>query len=172
LARPRTRAGRLPAAGHSRAPADEWLPSVIRTHSLVKRFGSITAVDGIDLDVRSGDIYGFLGANGSGKTTTLRIVLGLVLATSGEVELLGQPMPRHGRDVLPRVGSLVEGPAAYGHMSGRANLALLDASGRDTGRSTRQRRLDAALERVGLAGIDRRPVKAYSLGMRQRLGLA
>jgi len=145
---------------------------VIRTHALVKRFGSITAVDGIDLDVRPGDIYGFLGANGSGKTTTLRIVLGLVLATSGEIELLGRPMPRRGRDVLPRVGSLVEGPAAYGHLSGRANLALLDSSGRDTVRATRQRRIDAALERVGLAGIDRRPVKAYSLGMRQRLGLA
>lgn len=145
---------------------------MIRTHALIKRFGSITAVDGIDLDVRAGDIYGFLGANGSGKTTTLRIVLGLVLATSGEVELLGKAMPRRGRDVLPRVGSLVEGPAAYGHLSGRANLALLDASGRDTGRATRRRRIDAALERVGLAGIDRRPVKAYSLGMRQRLGLA
>ncbi len=145
---------------------------MIRTNELIKRFGSITAVDGIDLDVRAGDIYGFLGANGSGKTTTLRIVLGLVLATSGEVELLGKAMPRRGRDVLPRVGSLVEGPAAYGHLSGRANLALLDASGRDAGRATRRRRIDAALERVGLAGIDRRPVKAYSLGMRQRLGLA
>ena len=145
---------------------------MIRTHALTKRFGSITAVDGVDLDVRGGDIYGFLGANGSGKTTTVRIVLGLVLATSGTVELLGESMPRRGRDLLPRVGALVEGPAAYGHLAGRPNLALLDASGRGSGRGTRRRRIETALERVGLAGIDRRPVKAYSLGMRQRLGLA
>ena len=126
---------------------------MIRTHALIKRFGSITAVDGIDLDVRPGDIYGFLGANGSGKTTTLRIVLGLVLATSGEVELLGETMPRRGRDVLPRVGSLVEGPAAYGHLSGRANLALLDASGRDTaGRPAAPHRRRAG---AGRAGRDR-----------------
>jgi ABC-type multidrug transport system ATPase subunit len=145
---------------------------MIRTRRLRKRFGSIVAVDDVDLEVQPGDIYGFLGANGSGKTTTVRMILGLVLATSGEVELLGQAMPGRGRDVLPRVGALVEGPAAYGHLSGRANLALLDASGRGADRGTRRRRIDLALERVGLAGIDKRPVKAYSLGMRQRLGLA
>jgi ABC-type multidrug transport system ATPase subunit len=145
---------------------------MIRTHALTKRFGRITAVDAVDLEVGAGDIYGFLGANGSGKTTTVRIVLGLVLATSGETELLGAAMPKHGRDVLPRVGALVEAPAAYGHLSGRANLALLDASGRSADRPSRHRRIDTALERVGLAGIDKRPVKAYSLGMRQRLGLA
>ena len=81
---------------------------VIRTRGLVKQYGRVRAVDGIDLDVRAGDVYGFLGANGSGKTTTVRMLLGLVLPTAGEVHLLGERMPRAGRRVLPRVGSLVE----------------------------------------------------------------
>ena len=148
------------------------MSAVIATRGLVKRFGKLRAVDGIDLDVREGDIYGFLGANGSGKTTTVRMLLGLVLPTSGEVELLGARMPRAGRRVLPRVGALVEGPAHYGHLSGRENLALMDASGPGGAWRTRRRRIDAVLEQVGLAGVGRRPVKAYSLGMRQRLGLA
>jgi len=146
--------------------------TVISTRGLVKRYGRLRAVDGIDLEVRTGDIYGFLGANGSGKTTTVRMLLGLVLPTSGEIELLGERMPRAGRRVLPRVGALVEGPAHYGHLSGRENLSLLDASGRGGSWRTRRQRVDAALEQVGLAGVGRRPVKAYSLGMRQRLGLA
>jgi ABC-2 type transport system ATP-binding protein len=145
---------------------------VIRTRALVKRFGRLRAVDGIELDVRAGDVYGFLGANGSGKTTTVRMLLGLVLPTSGEVELLGERMPRAARRVLPHVGALIEGPAHHGHLSGRANLALLDAAGPGGSRRTRRRRIDEVLEQVGLGGIDRRPVRAYSLGMRQRLGLA
>ena len=146
--------------------------TVIGTAGLVKRYGSLRAVDGIDLDVRAGDVYGFLGANGSGKTTTVRMLLGLVLATAGTIELLGEPMPRAGRRVLPRVGALIEGPASYGHLSGRANLELLDAAGPGGARRTRRKRVGAALEQVGLAGVGRRPVKAYSLGMRQRLGIA
>jgi ABC-2 type transport system ATP-binding protein len=145
---------------------------VITTRGLVKRFGRVRAVDGIDLDVRTGDIYGFLGANGSGKTTTVRMLLGLVLPTRGEIELLGGRMPRAGRRVLPRVGALIEGPAHYGHLSGRENLALLDAAGPGGSWRTRRARIDEVLEQVGLAGVGRRPVKAYSLGMRQRLGLA
>ena len=148
------------------------MTAVITTRGLVKRFGRLRAVDGIDLDVRTGDIYGFLGANGSGKTTTVRMLLGLVLATSGEIELLGGRMPRAGRRVLPRVGALIEGPAHYGHLSGRENLALLDAAGPGRSWRTRRARIDEVLEQVGLAGVGRRPVKAYSLGMRQRLGLA
>jgi ABC-type multidrug transport system ATPase subunit len=145
--------------------------SVIRTEALTKRFGAITAVDGIDLDVRDGDVYGFLGANGSGKTTTVRMLLGLVLATSGGAEVLGRRMPRHASEVLPQVGALVESPAAYPRLSGRANLRVHDAlaGGRRSGRAGR---VDDVLEQVGLGGVDRRPVAAYSLGMRQRLGLA
>jgi ABC-2 type transport system ATP-binding protein len=99
------------------------------------------------------------------------MLLGLVHPTSGRVELLGRPMPRDAGHVLPRVGALVEGPAAWPHLSGRANLRLLDAAGRG-GRRDRNDRVDEALVRVGLGGIDRRPVRAYSLGMRQRLGIA
>ena len=148
------------------------MSQVIATRGLVKRFGRLRAVDGIDLEVHEGDVYGFLGANGSGKTTTVRMLLGLVLPTEGEVHLLGARMPRAGRRVLPRVGALIEGPAHYGHLSGRENLSLLDAAGPGGGRRTRRRRIDEVLEQVGLAGVGRRPVKAYSLGMRQRLGLA
>jgi ABC-type multidrug transport system ATPase subunit len=215
---------------------------VIRTEGLTKRFGRLTAVDGLDLDVREGDLFGFLGPNGSGKTTTVRMLLGLVFATSGRIEVLGRPMPKAAHEVLPQVGSLVEGPAFYPHLSGRANLALFDAAGPDRRRSwpsrfwpglqpsgaeppgsgppnspdvppaarptdnrdalrppgpaagppvgertptadggrgvvhsprtRRRQRIDEALARVGLDGVGRRPVRAWSTGMRQRLGLA
>jgi ABC-type multidrug transport system ATPase subunit len=145
---------------------------MIRTQGLTKRFGRVLAVDGVDLEVEEGDVYGFLGPNGSGKTTTVRMLLGLVLATSGTIEVLGREMPARSAEVLPQVGALVEGPAAYAGLSGRANLALLDAMGAGGVRASRSGRIDDALERVGLGGIDRRPVRAYSLGMRQRLGLA
>jgi ABC-type multidrug transport system ATPase subunit len=145
---------------------------MIRTQALTKRFGSIVAVDHVDLDVRPGDRYGLLGPNGSGKTTVVRLLLGLIFATSGTSEVLGQVMPRHAGRVLPDVGALVEAPAAYPHLSGRTNLALLDASGPGGPRRTRRARIDEVLNRVGLGGIDKRPIRAYSLGMRQRLGLA
>jgi len=145
---------------------------MITTRGLTKRFGSITAVDDLSLEVHEGDVYGFLGANGSGKTTTVRMLLGLVLATSGSAEVLGHAMPADWRTVLPQVGAMVEGPASYGQLSGRANLALFDASGPGGARGTRAGRVDDVLEQVGLGQVDRRPVQAYSLGMKQRLGLA
>ena len=146
---------------------------MIRTRGLTKTYGSTRAVDGIDLEVREGDVYGFLGANGSGKTTTVRMLLGLVLATAGEVELFGEPMPRAAMSVLPRVGALVEGPGAYPHLSGRANLSIFDsAAGPRVARGRRRARIHDVLEQVGLDPADARPTKAYSLGMRQRLGLA
>jgi len=142
---------------------------IIETTNLTKRFGRVTAVDRVSLQIPRGVRFGLLGPNGSGKTTLVRMLVGLVHATSGSIEVLGEPMPARAAAVLPRVGALVEGPAAWGNLSGRANLRLLDAAGR--GRAGR-RRIDAALEQVGLGGIDRRPVRAYSLGMRQRLGIA
>jgi len=145
---------------------------VIVTRALSKRFGQIVVVDSADVEVAEGDRYGLLGPNGSGKTTLVRMLLGLVYATSGDIEVMGLPMPQGAARVLPRIGALVEEPAAYPHLSGRANLALFDAAGPGSGRRTRRRRIGEALERVGLADIDRRPVRAYSLGMRQRLGLA
>ena len=145
---------------------------MIRTEGLTKRFGGLVAVDGLDLEVHEGDLFGFLGPNGSGKTTTVRMLLGLVLATSGRIEVMGRPMPRAAREVLPQVGSLVEGPGFYPHLSGRANLALFDAAGPGGSPRDRRRRIDDALARVGLEEVGRRPVRAYSSGMRQRLGLA
>ncbi len=146
-------------------------PAIV-TEGLTKRFGRVLAVDDVSLEVAEGDRYGFLGPNGSGKTTTVRMLLGLVYPTAGSVQLLGRRMPGPARGALPDVGALIEGPAAYGHLSARANLALLDAAGPGGSRRTRRRRIAAALEQVGLDGIGRRPVKAYSLGMRARLGLA
>jgi ABC-type multidrug transport system ATPase subunit len=148
---------------------------VIVTRGLTKRFGGVLAVDQIDLDVAEGERYGFLGPNGSGKTTTVRMLLGLMFATSGEIELLGAEVPRRVGRVLPEVGALVEGPAAYPHLSARTNLDLLDAAGprgRRLSRSARRTRIDEVLDQVGLGGVGRKPVRAYSLGMRQRLGLA
>ncbi len=152
----------------ARAAADV---TVIETEGLTKRFRSVVAVDGVSLSVPTGARFGLLGPNGSGKTTLVRMLLGLVHPTAGRVALLGRPMPRDAAHVLPRVGALVEGPAAWPHLSGRANLRLLDAAGR-SGRRDRADRVEEALVRVGLGGIDGRPVRAYSLGMRQRLGIA
>ncbi|MCE7010139.1 ABC transporter ATP-binding protein [Kibdelosporangium philippinense] len=142
---------------------------MITTKALTKRFGSIVAVNSVDLDVQDGDRYGFLGPNGSGKTTLVRMLLGLVYPTSGEISVLGSKTPAH---VLPQIGSMIEGPAAYPHLSGRRNLTLLDRAGSGGARRTRKARIEEVLEQVGLASVDARPVKTYSLGMRQRLGLA
>jgi ABC-2 type transport system ATP-binding protein len=145
---------------------------LITTQDLTKRYGRVEAVRDVSLDVREGDRYGLLGPNGSGKSTLVRMLLGLVYATSGSISVLGEPVPRHVGRVLPEIGAVIEEPAAYPHLSGRANLRLLDAAGPAASRRTRRQRVDEALEQVGLAGIDKRPVRAYSLGMRQRLGLA
>jgi ABC-type multidrug transport system ATPase subunit len=145
---------------------------MITTTDLTRRYGRTVAVNGVNLDVREGDRYGLLGPNGSGKTTLVRMLLALVYATSGKIEVMGRPIPRRAKEVLPLIGAMVESPAAYPHLSGRTNLSLLDAAGPGGRRRDRRGRIDEALERVGLGGIDRRPVKAYSLGMRQRLGLA
>ncbi|WP_028047194.1 ABC transporter ATP-binding protein [Cellulomonas sp. URHE0023] len=145
----------------------------IRTERLTKQFRSgQVAVDGIDLHVPRGAVYGFLGPNGSGKTTTIRMLLGLVRPTSGHAELLGGRMPEAGLDVLPRVGALVEGPAFHPYLTGRANLARLDASDATANPRTSRRRSDEALERVGLSAAASKPYRQYSLGMKQRLGLA
>jgi ABC-2 type transport system ATP-binding protein len=130
------------------------------------------AVDGIDLAVPAGSVYGFLGPNGSGKTTTIRMLLGLIEPTAGSHELLGQHMPEAMTTALPLVGSLVEGPGFYPHLSGRANLARLDAADRTAASSTARTRIEAALDRVGLLAAADKKFRAYSLGMKQRLAIA
>jgi ABC-type multidrug transport system ATPase subunit len=144
----------------------------IKTSSLTKQFGSQKAVSSIDLSVPKGSVFGFLGPNGSGKTTTIRMILGLAAASKGEIELLGHPIPKELEHALPKVGALVEGPAFYPYMSGRNNLIRIDSADRNSTASTRKQRVDAALERVGLTNAAKKKVHAYSLGMKQRLGLA
>ncbi|HET7431847.1 MAG TPA: ATP-binding cassette domain-containing protein [Nocardioides sp.] len=144
----------------------------VRTRGLTKHFGSQTVVDRIDLEVPVGSVYGFLGPNGSGKTTTIRMLLALVAPTAGEVELFGRPMPTASAQVLPAVGALVEGPAFHPYLSGRLNLLRLDAADRTADPATATRRVDAALDRVGLLAAAGKRFRAYSLGMRQRLAIA
>jgi ABC-2 type transport system ATP-binding protein len=146
--------------------------AAVATSGLTKRFGHQVAVDSVDLTVPPGSVYGFLGPNGSGKTTTIRMLLGLVTPSAGEVEVLGRPMPSAVGSVLPRVGALVEGPAFHPYLSGRDNLARLDAADRTTDASTARARVDRALDRVGLLNASRKRYRAYSLGMRQRLAIA
>jgi ABC-2 type transport system ATP-binding protein len=122
--------------------------------------------------VRQGDLFGFLGPNGAGKTTTIRMLLGLIFPTRGSIELLGHDTAHHLHEALNGVGTLVEGPAFYPFLSGERNLAIFDGAGEDTVKATRRARIRAVMERVGLGDVNDRPVKAYSLGMRQRLGLA
>jgi ABC-type multidrug transport system ATPase subunit len=147
-------------------------PLAIATRGLTKRFGSVAAVDDVDLRVPAGAVFGFLGPNGSGKTTTIRMLMGLINPTSGTCELLGQPIPAGADIALPKVGSLIEGPAFYPWLSGRENLIRLDRAGPDGRRTTRPQRVDDALARVGLSAAAAKKYRAYSLGMRQRLGLA
>lgn len=154
------------------APVDD-LDTVIATRALTKRYrGGQLAVDGLDLTVPAGSVFGFLGPNGSGKTTTIRMLMGLIQPTSGTARVLGQPMPRSSRAVLPHVGALIEGPALYGFLSGRDNLIRYDAADPTADPRTRRTRVAAALDRVGLAAASGKKAKAYSLGMKQRLGLA
>jgi len=144
----------------------------IATRGLTKRYGRQVAVDALDLEVPAGSVFGFLGPNGSGKTTTIRLLLGLAYPDTGEMEVLGQSMPDHRLQVLPRVGALVEGPSHYPFLTGAENLARFDAAAAVTSRAGRAGRVALALERVGLTAAAGKKVRAYSLGMKQRLGLA
>jgi ABC-2 type transport system ATP-binding protein len=140
----------------------------LKTNALSKAYGKRLAVDRLDLEVDRGELFGFLGPNGAGKTTTIRMSLGLIAPTSGSVEILGLDVRKHRREILPRVGALVESPALYGYLSGRDNLrAVGDLLGGAT-----EKRIDEVLEIVQLKGRDRDKVRTYSMGMKQRLGLA
>ncbi|HWB67440.1 MAG TPA: ATP-binding cassette domain-containing protein [Mycobacteriales bacterium] len=146
---------------------------VVATRGLTKRFRSgQVAVDHIDLAVPRGAVFGFLGPNGSGKTTTIRMLLGLIRPTAGEVTLLGDPMPAHAPRALPKVGALVEGPAFHPYLSGRSNLVRLDRMDGTADPKTHDERIAAALTRVGLTAAASKKFRQYSLGMKQRLGMA
>ena len=170
LADPTRRATLGAPAPSGRGDADDSL--AVRTDGLTKRFGHQVAVDSLDLRVPRGAVYGFLGPNGSGKTTTIRMLLGLVEPTAGSRSLLGLPIPQGATEALHRVGSLVEGPAFHPYLSGRANLVRLDAADLLADPRTSAERIDRALDRVGLRAAAGKRYRAYSLGMRQRLAIA
>ncbi len=152
---------------------DREVSPAVETAGLTKRFrGGQLAVDDLAMVVPQGSVYGFLGPNGSGKTTTIRMLLGLAYPTRGTHTMLGVPMPAGANQVLPRVGSLVEGPAFYPQLSGWDNLARLDAADRTVDPRTARARISAALERVGLLAAKKKHYRAYSLGMKQRLAIA
>jgi ABC-2 type transport system ATP-binding protein len=147
--------------------------TAISTSGLTKLFrGGQLAVDHIDLDVAAGSVYGFLGPNGSGKTTTIRMLLGLAYPTKGQAALLDVPIPEGATRVLPKVGALVEGPAFYPFLSGRDNLARFDAADRIADPRTARDRIGTALNRVGLVAAAGKRYRNYSLGMKQRLAIA
>jgi ABC-2 type transport system ATP-binding protein len=140
----------------------------LATQGLAKRYGSRVALDGLDLRVPEGVVYGFLGPNGAGKTTTMRILTGLVRPDAGHVEVLGRPFGRGDRRRLFEVGALIESPAFYPFLSGRENLRALAA----TGARVPVARIDELLELVNLRDRAGDRVSGYSLGMKQRLGIA
>jgi ABC-2 type transport system ATP-binding protein len=131
-----------------------------------RRGQRVAAIDGLDLAIPAGGVYGFLGPNGSGKTTTIRCLLGLVTSTSGTMRLFGEPIPSALPHAMRRVGAIVEGPALFPTMTGRENLKLLGALDR-----INSTRVDLVLETVGLRDAAEELVKRYSLGMRQRLAI-
>ena len=140
----------------------------LATRGLRKSYGSRLALDGLDLSVPSGVVYGFLGPNGAGKTTTMRLLTGLLHPDAGSIELLGQPFTRSDRKRLFKVGALVESPSFYPYLSGRANLRALAAAGAPVAKG----RIEELLELVGLRERANDKVSGYSLGMKQRLGIA
>lgn len=141
---------------------------VVEARGLVKRYGPITAVAGIDLSVARGTVFGLLGPNGSGKSTTVRMLLGLARPDAGTVSLFGEPLAGNGAELLRRVGAVVESPAFVPYLSGRDNLRLLERYTPGAGEAG----IERALTRVHLREAAHRRFKNYSLGMKQRLGIA
>jgi len=157
--------GALPSAGGALPNAGEAPPIEVR--GLVKRYGELTAVAGVDLTVNTGDVYGYLGPNGAGKTTSLRMMLGLIRPTEGSVRLFGRD-PMEGVRALDGVAGFVEAPTFYPYLSARRNLEMLAAF---DGHGACER-IDQALDTVELSSRARDRVGGYSHGMRQRLGIA
>ena len=156
----RTRAGSL-----GEGKGGGW---AVETHGLTKRFATTVAVDDVELLVPRGSAFGYLGPNGAGKTTLIRTLLGLTKADGGTMSLLGIPVPHHRREALAHVGAIVDEPRFHSHLTGRENLRLLAAA---RGGEANER-IAPSLARVGLAERADHKVGTYSMGMRQRLGVA
>jgi ABC-2 type transport system ATP-binding protein len=151
----------LPSQSEAQSPA-------VQTQALGKRFGTRAALEGVDLEVPRGAAFGVLGPNGAGKTTLIRLLLGLAEPSAGRMSLLGRDIPAQRAAALARVGAIIEEPRFHPHLTGRENLDVHAAARERSAHA----RIDGALERVGLAPRADERVKTYSLGMRQRLGIA
>lgn len=145
-------------------PVRQW---AVETRGVTKRYGSQTVVDHVDLAIPQGGVYGFLGPNGAGKSTTMKMLLGLAKPTSGEVRIFGRDLRANRGDILPRIGSLIEGPAFYPHLTGAENLRLVADY-----LSCDRESVDRTLHIVGLTDAAKKKARQYSLGMKQRLGIA
>lgn len=140
---------------------------IVQTENLSKRFGKEQAVAGLDLKIRKGEIYGFLGPNGAGKTTTIRMLLGLMKPTSGKIKIFQKDVTKERIEILSKIGSLVENPSYYPHLTAYENLEALRKI-LDVPKS----RIDEVLAIVRLTEAANKKVKGFSLGMKQRLGIA
>lgn len=143
--------------------------SIIETRNLSKTFKSFKAVDDLSFSIHPGDVYGFLGENGAGKSTTMRMLLGLIYPDSGEILIEGQKFNNGSRHLLSSIGAIIERPDMYGYLSGWDNLKIFAAL---SNKQIKYARLYEVLEVVGLRGREKDKFKAYSQGMKQRLGIA
>ena len=144
---------------------------IIRTNGLTKKFGNLVAVSNLQLEVRRGDVFGFLGPNGSGKTTTIRMLLGLLRPTAGTIYIFGMNNATHLQKILPRIGAIIEEPVSYGDLSGGDNLRIIAMNSGLTSGSATRRRIEEVLEIVDLTSQAKDAVRKYSLGMKQRLAI-
>jgi ABC-type multidrug transport system ATPase subunit len=145
------------------------MQDIIKVTSLSKRFRNITAVDDLSFTVKEGDVYGFLGQNGAGKSTTIRMLLTLITPTHGRIEMFGLNLNSHRNEILKQTGAIIEKPDLYKYLSGYENLQLF---AKLSGIKISQRHLMQQLEMVGLSGREQDKVKTFSQGMKQRLGIA
>ncbi len=142
---------------------------IVSVHNLTKRFSELTAVSNLSFSVNEGDVYGFLGQNGAGKSTTIRMLLTLVRATSGQMQLFGKDLATHRSEVLRQTGAVIERPDLYKYLSAYHNLSIF---AKMSGLSLRRQQLMQQLEMVGLESRAHSKVKTFSQGMKQRLGIA
>lgn len=142
---------------------------ILEVRDLCKSFGKFKAVDGLSFAIRPGEVHGFLGQNGAGKSTTMRMLLGLIFPDSGSIYINGTEFNNSRRHLLSNIGAIIERPDMYGYLSGYENLKIFAMLGN---RNIKATRLHEVLEQVGLKGRERDKVKAYSQGMKQRLGIA
>lgn len=141
--------------------------TIVSTHNLSKRYGDVYRVNGVNLTVYEGDVYGFLGPNGAGKSTTLKMLLGLAKPTHGKVVILGKDFCKNRRYILSQTGSLIESPSYYGHLTGIENMRVMQRL-----RNVLDENVSEALKIVHLENQKDKKVAQYSLGMKQRLGIA